>query len=462
MGQDGQGAGRDRVLKSYRRFLIDMHVPDWDAEFMSKMDPDELVGRVAGAGATVITVSANNHAGLNFFPSSVGAVHRGRGCAELLPRLLEAARARGVGSVIYYCLSYVDWFWQHHPEARVVDAPGASTPYSGTEHGEAARFGVCCINSPEYRSFALTQVEELATWYDPDGFNLDMTFWPGVCFCASCRVRARNELGFDIPLVVDWGDDKWLRFADARRRWMAEFTEALSNIVRRQRPGASLTHQSGGYVNDWGSGSSERLSQTADWLSADLYQDRASLSVSLKLFESMSKHRPAELIQSWCTPTIFEHNATKTSAEIMDAAAAAVSNGTGLSIIEAINPDGTTSVDRYERARPVFEYVAQLEPVLGGDRVADIAIYRSFAGNFDATESGQRLTDMAFVGEPAHKRAGPLAHRRVATTAGETFLERHLLFTAITRLDLGRLGDWKLIVLPNVAVLDEAERYRAG
>ena len=51
MGQDGQGAGRDRVLKSYRRFLIDIHVPDWDAEFMSKMDPDELVGRVAGAGA---------------------------------------------------------------------------------------------------------------------------------------------------------------------------------------------------------------------------------------------------------------------------------------------------------------------------------------------------------------------------------------------------------------------------
>ena len=246
-------------------------------------------------------------------------------------------------------------------------------------------------------------------------------------------VRARNELGFDIPLVVDWGDDKWLRFADARRCWMAEFTEALSNIVRRQRPGASLTHQSGGYVDDWESGSSERLSQTADWLSADLYQDRASLSVSLKLFESMSKHHPAELIQSWCTPTIFEHNATKTSAEIMDTAAAAVSNGTGLSIIEAINPDGTTSVDRYERARPVFEYVAQLEPVLGGDRVADIAIYRSFAGNFDADRvraTPQRHGVRGRASPQASRPSGPSAGRY---DSGETFLERHLLFTAITR-----------------------------
>ncbi len=458
MGQDSRDTGRNRVLQSYRRFLIDMHVPDWDAEFMLHMDPDELIARVAGAAATVVTVPANNHAGLNFFPSSVGAAHRGRGCAELLPRLLDAARAKGVGSVIYYCLSYVDWFWQHHPGARVVDASGRARRIRVPSTGEAARFGVCCINNGEYRSFALTQVEELSTWYDPDGFNLDMTVWPGVCFCEGCRVRARNELGFDIPPVVDWGDQSWLRFADARRRWMAEFVEALSDIVRRHRPEASLTHQSGGYVNDWGSGSSERLSKTADWLSADLYQDRASLSVSLKLFESMSKHRPAELIQSWCAPTIFEHNGTKTSAEILDAAAAAMSNGTGLSIIEAINPDGSTSSDRYERARPVFEYVAQLEPVLGGDRVADVAIYRSFVGNFDVTESGQRLSDLAFVGEPAYKRAGPIAHRRVATVAGETLMERHRLFTVITRMDLGHLSDWKLVVLPNVAVLDETER----
>ncbi len=95
MGQDTKIAGRQAVLNSYRRFLIDMHVPDWDAEFMGNMDPTELISRVAGAGATVITVPANNHGGLNFWPSSVGAPHRGRRCGELLPRLLDAARRRG-------------------------------------------------------------------------------------------------------------------------------------------------------------------------------------------------------------------------------------------------------------------------------------------------------------------------------------------------------------------------------
>jgi Hypothetical glycosyl hydrolase 6 len=458
MGQNRGDRGRGRVLASYRRFLVDMHVPDWDSEFMARMDPEQLIDRVAEASATVITVPANNHAGLNFFPSSVGAAHRGRGCGDLLPRLLDAAQARGIGSVIYYCLTYVDWFWRHYPGARVVDAAGRARRIRVPSTGEADRFGVCCINNADYREFALTQVAELASWYAPDGFNLDMTFWPGVCFCAACRDRARAEMGFDIPTVVDWGNDSWLTFADARRRWLAEFVEALSGVVRQHRPNASLTHQSGGYVDDWGGGASERLSESADWLSADLYQDRASLSVSLKLFERLSRHHPAELIQSWCAPTIFEHSATKTSAEILDSAAAAISNGTALSIIEAINPDGSTSAERYHRARPVLEFVAQLEPILGGDRLADVAIYRSFVANFDPAESGRRLTEVAFLGEPAYRRMKATAHRLVVTSVGETFIERHQLFTVITRLDLDQLWNWKLVMLPNVMILDDVER----
>ncbi len=46
---------------------------------------------------------------------------------------------------------------------------------------------MCCINNPEYRDFVFTQLDELARWYEPDGFNLDMTVWPGVCFCAACK-----------------------------------------------------------------------------------------------------------------------------------------------------------------------------------------------------------------------------------------------------------------------------------
>ena len=172
-------------------------------------------------------------------------------------------------------------------------------------------------------------------------------------------------------------------------------------------------------MNDWGSGSSETLSRSADWLSADLYQDRASLSVSLKLFESMSMYRPAELIHSWCAPTIFEHSATKTTDEILKVAAAAVANGTALSIIEAINPDGSTSADRYDRVRPVFGLVAQLEPVLGGARLADVAVYRSFRANFDPSEPVTNLADYGFVGEPGYRSASGVAHRRAATAVGE-------------------------------------------
>lgn len=73
-------------------------------------------------------------------------------------------------------------------------------------------------------------------------------------------------------------------------------------------------------------------------VSADSYQDRTTLLVSLKLFESMSRHQLAELIHSWCSPSIFEHSATKSEDEIREVAAATVENGAALSIIEAIKP----------------------------------------------------------------------------------------------------------------------------
>ena len=36
--------------KSWRRMLIDMHIPDWEKEFLSKYEPEEIAEQYGKAG----------------------------------------------------------------------------------------------------------------------------------------------------------------------------------------------------------------------------------------------------------------------------------------------------------------------------------------------------------------------------------------------------------------------------
>ncbi len=82
------------------------------------------------------------------------------------------------------------------------------------------------------------------------------------------------------------------------------------------RPDATVVHQSGPYFGDWWFGGSNELVAATDWLSADTYTSREGLSFALKLSNSLSRTRPAELINTWTAPAIFEHVVTRTADEM--------------------------------------------------------------------------------------------------------------------------------------------------
>ncbi len=42
---------------SWRRILVDMHIPDWDDEFLSKLDPERYVDTMAADGAVEMDVA---------------------------------------------------------------------------------------------------------------------------------------------------------------------------------------------------------------------------------------------------------------------------------------------------------------------------------------------------------------------------------------------------------------------
>jgi alpha-L-fucosidase len=139
--------------KTYRRLLFDMHINDWDSQFLSQFDPRAFVEAVKATGATAVTVPANNHAGLCFYPTQVGKEHGTVKGKDTLGTLIDLLHKNDLEVIVYYCTIYCDWYWDTHPEARIVDADGKSDKQLINSIGRPRRFSVSCMNNPAYREF---------------------------------------------------------------------------------------------------------------------------------------------------------------------------------------------------------------------------------------------------------------------------------------------------------------------
>lgn len=439
------------IAESYRRFLIDMHVPDWDESFLVQFDADRFLDAVADAKVTTVTVPSNGHTGLCYWPTKIGRPHRNG--ANLLGELIDGAHSRGLNAVVYYCTIYVDQYWADHPEARVLGADGERRKATLNSYPHARRFSLCCPNDEQYRAFCVGQLAELCERYEFEGLNLDMTFWPAVCYCPSCTARYGREL----PRVIDWRSPSWVSFVRARQEWLTEFVATLTSAVHERKPGCAVTHQSQMYTQDWLFGASTALAKYSAWLSADLYRDSAELSFDFKLFHGLSERLPFEQISSWCYPSVHEHAVRREPEELEMIAALAVSNDAAIVFLEQVDPAGTLQPEGYQVIKPINERIAALEPDLGGTPLRDIGIYYSFESAFDL-EAGQRPVSAECYGfEPARPLPDPAAHHRAAVGASRAFAQAHLPFDVITRRQLADLNRFQVLVLPNVACLDEEE-----
>jgi alpha-L-fucosidase len=65
------------IKGNYRRNLLDMHIADWNEEFLSKVDPEAYADALADAGVQAAMVKAMPHTGLCYYPTKVGRMHAG-------------------------------------------------------------------------------------------------------------------------------------------------------------------------------------------------------------------------------------------------------------------------------------------------------------------------------------------------------------------------------------------------
>jgi len=170
---------------SYRRCLVDMHIPDWDERFLAEFDSKRYIEAMKTAGVDAAYIYANSCVGICNWPTKTGHRHKGLIGRDIIRELTEGLAKEGIKPTVYINFWSI-WAYNKYPEWRCIDQKGRGSKEG--LWGRPSRHGLLCMNSP-YSDYVLQLVDELCSSYDFVGFWVDMILWRMMCYCPHCRKR---------------------------------------------------------------------------------------------------------------------------------------------------------------------------------------------------------------------------------------------------------------------------------
>lgn len=377
---------------SFRRHLCDMHIDDWNEEFLSKFSPEDYFENLKKAKIQNAMIYFQSHVGLCYYPTKSGKMHNAfKGREDMIKRLVDMCRKNGISVTGYYSLIYNNWAAHEHPEWRMLREDGTpkfnfeGASQSAFADNDIFRYGLCCPNNNEYRSFVSKQIKEIVDYFEFDGMFFDMLFWPHVCYCDSCKRRWSEEVGGEIPMVEDWNDENWLLHMKKRREWIGEFAQWATDLTKELIPGVSVEHNvaysalpSGKTCN------CEEVIDACDYAGGDLYGGSYCQSFTCKFYRNITKNQPFEYMFSRCEPNLSKHTITKSEDAMLSSVFLTAAHHGATLAIDAIDPKGTMDSRVYERLGRVFEREMPYEKYFKGDMIEDIGIYYTLRSKFNA------------------------------------------------------------------------------
>lgn len=425
---------------AYLRSVVDMHITDWDARFLAAFDPQHYVDKMVTAGVQSTVMYAHSHVGICNYPSQVGPMHRGLKGRNIVQEVLELCHQHDIAVVLYCSLIFDTWAYRNHTDWRIIKADGEGA-------AERSRYGVCCPNSP-YRDYVAALAQEIAATFDCEGIRCDMTFWPRVCYCRHCRARYVAEVGGALPQTIHWQEPGWVGFQRKREEWLVDFATHITDAIKAVKPQITVEHQASTYFSSWRLGVTTPLARQNDFLQGDFYGDAAQGSFARKLFYNLSEKRPAAYETS--SGVELRNYLALKSPELLHAkAAAAIADGCAFVFIDSIDPEGTLNDVVYERMGTVFHAMQPYLAYLDGELCQDVAIYLSTESKGDFADNGKAVDD---------PQAGQqMPHINAAVSVCRALVAHHIPFGVITKRNLADLARHRVVVLPNVMMMDDEE-----
>ncbi len=225
--------------RPYRTFQTNLR------EIDATLDEKKVVQKIVELGANAWLL---NTAGIvSFYPSSLPFQHpspwlRQRPSGDLVADAVREAHAHGVRLISRADFSKVHQeVYEAHPDWCFVSASGQSQVYNGLYS--------TCPSGLYYQTKAFEILGEVLDRYPVDGFffnwfNFSMRDYSGVyhgiCQCVHCQQRFANRFGLDLPREEDWSNPAYLRWREYTRETLDDLAGRIRAFIKERNPEACL------------------------------------------------------------------------------------------------------------------------------------------------------------------------------------------------------------------------------
>lgn len=208
------------MKKDFNRAIhIDFHTMPGIYD-INDFDAEKFADLIADADVTYVNIFAQCNIGFCYYPTKVGIMYPGLK-RDMFGELLTALKKRNIGVTAYINSGINHANLRKHPEWRLTDINGVNEKPTVTASGaENYRILDGCFNTG-YGDFVKAIIQELVDNYDIDGVFLDCVPM-NKCFCENCR-RDMQEQGIDIN-----DEAQTYKFSESVRR---KFAEDIKKIV---------------------------------------------------------------------------------------------------------------------------------------------------------------------------------------------------------------------------------------
>ncbi|WP_422479173.1 alpha-amylase family protein [Pleomorphochaeta sp. DL1XJH-081] len=366
------------------RIFFDMHLPEWnESDVARRFDVDDLSSALIASDADSVILYAKCQYGNAYYDTKIGHKHAGLGSLDLLRETTKRLHAAGKEVIAYYSVAWDEFQAALHPEWLTLDREGEFD-------SQQFRWKTLCVNSP-YRSFVLSQLQEIAEETSVDGFWIDMTIiGDGKCYCNHCRKKYETlhpdgqDLG-DLTL-----DDSM--FLDFRFDYIEEFFRDAYAVLRKVDPKLQILNNYWGYpYSPLSMGSRAIGAQTeADMVTGEAYADWTGLQSPeffSRFLRGVANGRPYEaLIGRFVNTWDFTR---KPYDQLFFECMTVFSHGGMVTLDDEPYYDGTIDGQLYhEDLRTIFQTIHKHASCLEGERLCYGAIYHS-----QYTKTMQKQTD---------------------------------------------------------------------
>ncbi|MBI4922405.1 MAG: beta-galactosidase trimerization domain-containing protein [Devosia nanyangense] len=376
--------------QSFRKLHLLYVSPQWALRRGEAFDAVALADAYERAGVDCVQLYCKDHHGVCYYPSSLGLQYPRDILGELLPEL----KKRGIRLMAYMSMFFDNYATGLHPEWRAVNELG-----DPQRSGPFFHASVC---SP-YAEFLLTQLDEVATGYDVDGFWLDIVplarhlpqeVWmiqphPVPDYSLHAQKRYREATGHGLPVHPSATE------IDGIYEFMTGEVDAFMNkayaTLRKHRPDAVITYNAAGAPGD--------PLDSADLISIEGHAPHYTRQSFIARW-AKGQQKPFEMMTAGGlarTPLGGGWNSLdqKPAAILQLEAAIVVAQAGNPTIGQVPFPDGATDPAQFETFARVFHPIREIEPwLVGAKGVSDVGVVLASKPR-SASAHWQRMTASA-------------------------------------------------------------------